>query len=943
MKHTTLLIAPLGAKNKKEAIFNEIVSLCPGNDFSRVLYLAPNTTVLTEAKARFFSCLKKERGKSAYIPFQTFTIKQLARHLHETNPPLNSKLQTPNSVISDRMRTLTLCGMLKEKNIGYASLLSDLFRKIRHYTPDKDLPRLTDEIRQLIFEDKTKDRAVRAMELLQEYERFLEEKKLIDPDDMIRNCVSLPHALCPMPLTLVVDGFLDPTPLELEIIKTLFESADKAVILAEENTELLRYFLSLKEGMTVKKLESSLRRETTGYYSYNSMEEEVEGIARNVKKLVLEGVRPWEVTVCFPSLSQYLPMLRRVFAKHAIPADIGERSLSATGPFVVLEEMIACMEDDYPRNEFLSLLTSPCFPAIDDEVKKRAVTLSYRAGIIKGKEVWLSIEDILISSNDISDEEKTRIREFQKGIMPVIAALEEIKNSGGITAYIDAFESALDKLGFFDYLKNPPLTPSPLERGAGVCDRGEFIPPLKKGDEGGFFDHILHSITNLFSDLRQFAGWQGTALKARDAGFYLRYLLQDLSAPDENIDGVRVIPFELAAAVGSKALFFGGVTEGSFPSRPGIDPVLPEKVKKTLGLPDLEYYLERQRAYFMRLLNVSAFDPYISCPSADGDKIFLPSPYLDWEKAICPPDLNIFTEEDVLVREGPGLRPGNEKAYFDAKATGMLRGRINAMSKKYFRVTDLDYYRKCPFRFYIEKVLGLEMGKPPRFEVEYRQWGNIAHRTMENLFKGGDWGLDEFEERLFSALNKSLKELPLGPFWASVTGEIFRNLLPMLKKQEAEIRMEGFSPWLIEEKIEAEIDGIKLRGKIDRIDKEKSEVRSQKSEVKQQRTTDDGQRRSVILLDYKTGSIDRKSLQLPLYARMWQESRSEQVLKTGYYSLKEGRVSWYPSKNKSLEEIIREALQEATALIEQMKKGLFPAEPDNNECRNCGHDGLCEK
>jgi ATP-dependent helicase/DNAse subunit B len=926
MQKATLFIAPLGARNKREAIFKEIISLYPENNFSPVLYLAPNNFVLTEAKRQFFSYLKKVGRKSVCIPFQAWTIKRLAVNLHETFNPVGACPGQPQGVaptkertgniISEHMRTLILCGILKEKNIGYASLLSDLFRKIRHYIPDKDLSRLTDEIRQLIFEEKTRDRAVKAIEILQLYEKFIEEKKLIDTEDVLKDvgaglcaCPGQPHRVAP---TIVIDGFFDPTPLEFEIIKALAENADRSLILAEEDTEMMRYFLSRKEGITAKKLEGSVHRGTTGYYSYNSIEEEVEGIAKNIKKLIFDGVKPWEITVCFPSLLQYLPMLRRIFNKHGIPASISEYSLSAAKPIALLEEMITCIENDYPRNDFLSLLTSPCLPAIHDAVKMQAVTLSYSAGIIKGRESWLSIEGVLkSSSDDVTENVKERITEFQKGIRPVIDALENIRKAHGMSAFADAFESALDRFGFFDYLK----------------------------DEQSFYgDRIAEGIKSQFSELRQFAGLFRTSLQAEDAGFYLRHLLSDLTASDENVDGVKVLTFELAAAIESKALFFGGVTEGSFPSRPGIDPVLPEKFKKTIGLPHLEYYLERQKLYFTRLLNASTFDPYLSCPSADGDKIFLPSPFLDWEKMIVPASRNIFTEEDVLVREGSALKFNNKagpETYFDAKAIGLLRGRIGTMSKKYFRVTDLDYYRKCPFKFYLEKILGLEIEEPPRFEVEYRQWGNLAHKTMEYLFKDKNRELDDFEKRLLKALEKSLKEIPIGEFWSDVTKEIFRNLLPLLKKQETEIRMQGFSPYKVEEKIEAEINGIRLKGKIDRVDRKVgANGRSPLHET----------RNSVIILDYKTGSIDRKSLQLPLYARMWQECHSEQVEGVGYYSLKEGEVTWYPSKKNNMEEYIQEALQETAALIEQMKKGMFPAEPGNpNECRNCNHGALCER
>ncbi len=891
-----LFIAPPGARNKRESIFKEMVSLYPEADFSQILYLAPNTTVLTEAKKRFFAYLKKERKKSAYIPFQALTVRQLAMNFYETAPHKSDFL-----AISEHMRTLILSEMLKEKNIGYAQLLSDLFRKIRHYAPDQDLSQLKEEIGRLIFEEKTRARALKALDLLHAYENFLQERKLLDPEDMLKICLPPnPYPLIPAPCSLVIDGFFDPTPLEMKLIKALLEKAHNVFILAEEDTELLSHLQSY-EGLTIEKLPRGTYRENTGYYSYPSMEEEVEGIAKNVKKLILGGLKPWEITICFPSLSQYLPMLRRIFKKHGVTASIGEYNLSATKPLLALYEIMACIENDYPRNDFLALLTAPCFPEIPELVREWAVAFSYRAGVIKGKTKWLSIEKVLLKSDedDMSEEEKKTLAEFQRQISQIIATLEKINQSRDTFLFINAFEAALNKFGFFDYPDNLPAS---------------------------------RSIANIFTELRQWAGLSISGLQDSDPAFHLKYLLQDLKAADEDSDGVKILPFELAAGVETKALFFGGMIEGSFPHRPEIDPILPEKVKKELGLPYLEYYLNRQKHYFRRLLDVSILDPYFSCPSAEGDKVFLPSPFLDWEKMMTPPDLNIFTEEEVLTRENAaGLAPGVFGAgdmSFDKESFGILRNKIGAMAKGYFRVTDIDFYRKCPLRFYIERVLRLEMEGPPRFEVEHKLWGILAHKTMERLFKQKDWELDEFEKKLFSCLEESLKEFPLEDFWTEVAREIFIKLLPLLKNQETDIRAQGFMPYKIEETIKAEIDVIRLKGKIDRVDLKRGEGQGADS---------------VILLDYKTGSVDKDSLQLPLYAKMWLENFPEPVEKVGYYSLKDGNTAWYPKKI-TMEEFINAALQKTEELVRNLQNGLFPAEPENqNECRHCYHKPMCEK
>jgi len=913
----TLFIAPFGARNKKEAVFEEILSVCPGNDFSQALYLAPNTSVLTDSKRRFFAFLKKTRNRSAYIPFQAFTIKQLAKHLHEITPPSpplslrGGRGELPASdvepsVISERVRTLILCGILKDGNIGYARLLSDLLHKIRHYIPDKDLSQINEGIRQMIFEEKARDRAVKAIEILQTYENEMKGRGLVDTEDVLKGCISIINQsknhslpLTTYPLSLVIDGFYDPTPLELRVITALTERAENVFVLAEEASELHKHFQS--SGIREKKLAGGVRRERIGFYSYPSTEDEIEAIAKTVKKRIIDGIEPGEISVTFPVLSKYLPMLKRIFRKYGIPLSIGEYDVTSSRPLIAIQEMLTCMEGDYPVKDFLSFLTSPSLPAISPLVREWALTYSYRAGIVKGRESWLSIKDTLLntSGETLSDDERARFVDFQKEIKKIVNTIEEIRKCRDIISFVDAFESALEDFGF---------------------GRGETSPELSA------------SITDRIAELRQFAR---LFQNGESPAFYMKHILQGLTGSDEDENGVRVLPYELAAGFETQDQFFGGLTEGDFPSRPGIDPVLPEKVKKELGMPYLEYYLGRQHLYFKRLLNCSAAEPYFSCPSADGDKLFLPSPFLDWEASLGTVLPDIFTEEDVLIREGEMRRTGKDANIFwrgemfsGRETLGVLRQRIEKISRGYFSVTDIDNYRKCPLRFYVERVLGFAVAEPPKFEVEAMLWGSLAHKTMEHLFKGGDFDLEEMEARLFQCLTMSLKQFPIGEFWKKVAQEIFHDLLPRLKEQEKGMRLEGFKPYRVEEKIRAEIDGIRLKGKIDRVDK--------KSEVKVLRGT-------VILIDYKTGGVDDKSLQMPLYTAMWQSKFPETVEKTGYYSLKDGNVNWYPKK-MTIDEFTENAVQQAADIVKAMKKGQFLSEPSRTaECRHCYHSALCEK
>ncbi|GBE40196.1 MAG TPA: PD-(D/E)XK nuclease family protein [Nitrospirae bacterium] len=887
MEKTTLFITPPGTGNNKEPLFDELLARHTGNDYSPIIYLSPDNFLLSEARDLFFS-YRRKKGGEAYIPFRSVTVRQFAADLYGE---YGGKIP-----VSGRIRTLILSELLREKGTGYAALLSDLFRKSRNYLPYMELSGIKEKIGKLIAEETAKERALQAFGALEQYEDELNLKELADPEDMLRDCITFIKE-APGFETLVIDGFLDPSPLEFEVIKALIEKAGRVYALVEENTQMLAQLRSYQKDIVIKRPGPGVMRKTASYCSYPSIEDEVEGIAKGIKKLIIEGMRPWEITVCFPSLAKYLPMVQRIFRKYSVPADIGEYNISATRPFMLIEEMITCMEEDYPRSDLLSILASPYLSAVPGIVRERAVAYSYRAGIVKGKESWRCIRETLLNAHrSVPDKEKQELVEFQKGLGSIINIIEGIKREKDLLSFVDLFESALTKLGFFDSL----------------------------GDNSEISEKIIQQ----FSELRNFAWLYAEGSHNSSPGFYLRYILKDLKGSIRNREGVRLLPFELAAGAGTKALFFGGILEGDFPSRPGIDPILPDKVKKALGMPHLDHYLKRQKQYFNRLLNVSLHDPYFSCPSADGDKVFLPSPFLEWGEAVKPQSLNIFSEEEVLEREGSISNEILSSIYwsggmFRTKSDkSALQKRMAAITRGSISVTDIDFYRKCPLRFYIGKVLGLEKESPPKFEVESRLWGSLAHKTMEHLFKEGDVAPEMLEEKILEGLEKGLEHFPVGDFWSIVAKEIFLKIMPRMKEQENDIRIEGFSPYMVEQSIKAELSSLKLRGKIDRVDMKEGGA--------------------VILLDYKTGGIDSDSLQLPLYAFMWQETSSGRVEKVGYYSLKEGRVKWYPGKKIGMEEFISNAVQSAEELVGQISKGEFSHEPFKpTECRYCDHSPLC--
>ncbi len=919
MNERIIYITSPNVMDKKSLLFNKILSLYPDSDYSSIMYIGPNAFILTEAKRQFFSFLKKSNKKLAYIPFRSFTLKDLAASIDESFGK--------GGIIPEHIRILMLCEILKERDIGHAVILSKLLQKVRHYLPEKTLSQFKDEVKHLIFEEKVLQRVEKAVKTLEKYEEEIVRRGFVDTEEVMKNCLTLMRSeserFSSLKIeTLVIDGFYDPTPLELRLIEEVIERAKRVYAIVEDDTELLNFLQSYKSRFKTITLKGRRLRENPVCYAYPSMEEEVDGIAKRIKAMILEGTRAEEIIVTFPSIQKYLSMLKRVFQKHGIPFSIAQYDLSNEKAIVAVKDMVTSIEEDYPRTEFLSFLTSLYFPKIPQVVREWAVAYSNRAGIIKGKDTWLSLRDrVLNSKEEISENEKSLLNEIQKVIKSVIESLERIKHSRDLISFVDELESTLIRFGFFDSL---------IEYG---------------------LSEILEAINNRFAELRRFALVFDSDLRGLNALGYLRYLLTGIEGRDEQKGGVNILPYEFAAVKEAKAMFFGGLIDGEFPSKPEIDPILPEKVKKALGMPYLEYYMDRQRRYFQRLLNVSLHEPYLTFPSQEGDKIFLPSPFFEWKGSLPIPHINISTEEEILIAEGLAKQRNFAEALWNGEVP--MRKDFKSLLTRYFgqdcyiRVTDIDEYRKCPLRFYIEKVLKLEIERPPRFEVEAMLWGILAHRVMEYLYKDGDVDIKDINKRILEGLEQALKDLPFGGFWAGVAREIFIRLIPKIEARELDIRMQGFSPYTTEKTIKTEIKGLKLKGKIDRIDKKKVTKRAtgqggkELLESSNPRTLESC---SVILLDYKTSWIDKDSLQLPIYAAMWQTENKEDVERVGFYSLKDGSVEWFPKKGVNMDEFIENALQTTEEIIEKMREGIFaPTPSQDTECRFCKHSALCKK
>ena len=216
-----------------------------------------------------------------------------------------------------------------------------------------------------------------------------------------------------------------------------------------------------------------------------------------------------------------------------------------------------------------------------------------------------------------------------------------------------------------------------------------------------------------------------------------------------------------------------------------------------------------------------------------------------------------------------------------------LKTKLKNISESEFSATQLETYAKCPYKYFVENILRLETIEEPVEELEAFEYGSLIHSILFEFYselkekkiilaKCGDTDFRTAELLLFKIAEKRFDELKLNPEFSfyerekllGINGRRSQSLLYKFLEEERkgdpgyvpEFFEMSFGHFKSEEKSSGKINndvsanGIKLRGKIDRIDLNEKE-------------------NTFKVIDYKLGGtkptaddlLNGISLQLPLY------------------------------------------------------------------------------
>jgi ATP-dependent helicase/nuclease subunit B len=510
----------------------------------------------------------------------------------------------------------------------------------------------------------------------------------------------------------------------------------------------------------------------------------------------------------------------------------------------------------------------------------------------------------------------------------VVYRLEQLLRTHGVVSGLENFAA----LAAAEAALQPPL--ARLQEAAALFDRGR---PRTLAEWLAALDASLHKL-GIAHGLRQddagaqllqaLAGWQQEL--AGDAGRYRfvewrRWLMQQLDSEIYRDTGIASpVRFTHLAATRWRsfdAVLLIGCDADHLPGNADGGRWFNDAVRSALGLPTRAQHAARQHDDLLALLALNDCVLATWQHDRNGEEGLL-SPYLQLLADAAGRDLHDHQLHAYLAAEDAHRVEMNQSAQ---SAPAVAAERVPATVS----ISAYNSLVACPYQFYARHLLGLnELDEVPE-AIEKRDYGERIHtilqRFHERYAQVSGHSLGEMEGALREISAQVFADLLQHDFAARAWLARWHRSLPAYLEWQADNELQGWHYAAAEQQFERELQGVVLRGRIDRID-----------------SREDGMR----VLDYKTQSDQAlrykladpgEDVQLACYA--WAEGARE----AAFVSIENGRVnSVVPDQDiVQLAELNARRLEQ---VMQAMRSGAgLPANGIDAVCNYCEMRGVCRK
>ncbi|MCO6474193.1 MAG: PD-(D/E)XK nuclease family protein [Melioribacteraceae bacterium] len=755
-------------------------------------------------------------------------------------------------------------------------------------------------------------------------------------------------------------------------------------------------------------------------------EEEIEVIAKIIKSLLIEEkIKPKRICVCSNLIKEYSHIVRDKFSSYGIPYNLTDRILLAESlPIIELISFLEILENDFYHKNIFRAITGGFAEDFGIDFQN-LLKISTELNIVSGKLNWKRKIGSALNASRFDESEIQFSEEALTKALKDIELIENLIKPFSKKMKINEFLENLQKLIVKLVLGKNSLLIESDQQEANIKSISTFIETVTEvfgllrseyGDEEKF------SLKFYLDQIRTICNWARFNVKERS----------DYGVQVTSFDEIRGLSFDY--------LFVAGLNDGVIPTRysPEIffsgsfaskeeDHQAEEKFKfyQTLLAWNPGIDRTKNKLYLTNSISggkndlvestfLNSFSETFDYSTIDhklyGGKIYSVEELLTVAGKILSSDKlkinnklksSLPVEVEIIknkihvdsIRSDESLITAYNGRLLDNESGELLqdesRNKLQEYKTRTFSVTQLETYAKCPFKYFVERVLNLSIIEDPKEEIEALEMGNMLHKILYEFMswtKQKDIVLSECTEKDFNKAANKLFEIAgkmvNDPKFDSEYGFIEKEKILgfdgrredsilyqflILEKGDFEFvptyfeipfgknMRESFNEIEQPQMEDLQYNNVSLRGKIDRID-----------------ISNDGSKLQVI--DYKlSGSKPTKddlitgiSLQLPvyLYAAKKLVEKELELIPDAYemiiYSLKYKQDQFKKDKintaskeftgENDLEKqnnLIESSMNKIVEYVNSIADGQFNLSRlknrDDKICKNCNLLPLCRK
>ncbi|MBI3923789.1 MAG: exodeoxyribonuclease V subunit gamma [Armatimonadetes bacterium] len=693
MPTVDLLIGPANS-GKTTYLLNEYAGKIASEGPESAVLILPTHRRVSEIKYRLLT----DFGLPGLLDARITTFPDLADRLLTENVQTIRRISVPaqhlllRRIVDEMSREGALNYFAPVQDFpGFLSALLELITELKRGAVEpEDFLRLVDSAE---FSDpRTQELAT----LYFRYQQRLNDLNLFDSEGRFWWARNLLEEGKPRPFqnlrSVYVDGFSDWTPTQWDVLRRLVEASESAFFtLTMENREnSLRPDLFAPVERTRRRFEETFKQVSVEFLECQPVpgdllghvakwlfvplrlpesqtpeqqppgpspiqricapgrSREVESIARQVKSLLLDGVRPVEIGVLFRDLAEYGPLAQEVFAEFGIPAYVGRGASLIDQPLVkTLFALLDIPLHDYRREDVLRFFGSNYVSLSnfsgDDLTIGELDRTTREAVITRGKDRWSpKLESLRLRSQRAAGKDTD-----EAGPAPVPPGTELVGAVEKTMAFFRALCSTLELLPregtLSEYLQALPTLCTRFGIGPARLEVSEACLDATGVDESGarsldvFPDAQLSNReslcwaalrTEIDSWLRlatQFEDFNPT-LELRQFVSTFRDLLSrvNLSPESWTEDKVAVLDVYETRELSFDHLFLGGMAEKEFPRRVRESAFFSDQERSRLNACGINLEerlpMQHEEAYLFYLTLTRARQRvYLSYPATDAD------------------------------------------------------------------------------------------------------------------------------------------------------------------------------------------------------------------------------------------------------------------------------------------------------------------------------------